>query len=154
MEESVTNEIPQKRKRPVRAFTIFLVITLFISIFCFASFKTAVVRGESMKPTLDPGRKVLTSKAYWLIGAIKKNDIIVLQEEKSEDYFIKRVIGLPGDQIKWTYAPWNWPLTNGPYIVPEGKIYVVGDNLNHSDDSRKFGAFDQSKILGKVLTWR
>jgi signal peptidase I len=107
-----------------------------------------------MHPTLMNGRKVLTTKAYWLVGKIKPGDIIVLQEEKSNGYFIKRVKGLPGDRIDWVFAPQNWPLVNGPYIVPENGIYVIGDNLNHSDDSRKFGAFREDKILGKVLTWQ
>lgn len=107
-----------------------------------------------MIPTFQSGQKVLTSHAYWMVGKIQKDDIIVLKEEKSNDYFIKRVYGLPGDKIPWSLAPQDWPISKGQYVVPEGRIYVIGDNLNHSDDSRKFGAFLQSNILGKVLTWR
>lgn len=148
----VNNSAPKKRS--VRSFTIFLLMTLGLALFFHFSFTMVVVRGESMHPTLMNGRKVLTTKAYWLVGKIKPGDIIVLQEEKSNGYFIKRVKGLPGDRIDWVFAPQNWPLVNGPYIVPENGIYVVGDNLNHSDDSRKFGAFREDKILGKVLTWQ
>ncbi|MEI7577076.1 MAG: signal peptidase I [Armatimonadota bacterium] len=150
--ESITKPKPKRR---VRFFTVFLFIVLILAgVFGF-NFKTAVVDGQSMNPTLSNGQKVLTTKAYFLVGAIKKNDIIVLQEEQSASkYFIKRVYGMPGDQIPWALAPQDWPLENGPYTVPAGRIYVIGDNILHSDDSRKFGAFKLENVLGKVVTWR
>ena len=150
--ESKTQVAPPKQR--VRGFTIVLFTLLLVSLVMVTNFKTAEVQGESMLPTLESGRKVFTSRAFWLVGPIKKNDIIVLKEETTKGYFIKRVLGLPGDKIPWSMAPRDWPLDKGPYIVPEGRIYVVGDNLNHSDDSRKFGAFLQSNILGKVLIWQ
>ncbi len=155
--ELMTNETPErpKSKRKVRFFTVFLLVVLVLAVVFATNFKTAVVDGQSMMPTLVNGQKVLTTKAYFLVGPIRKNDIIVLQEEKSETkYFIKRVYGLPGDQIPWALAPQDWPLEKGPYVVPEGRIYVIGDNILHSDDSRKFGAFQLEKVLGKVVTWR
>lgn len=144
---------PKPRSR-VRGFTIFLLVVFVAALVFGLNFKTAVVDGQSMLPTLQNGQKVLTTKAYFLVGAIKKNDIIVLKEQDSEKYFIKRVYGLPGDQIPWALAPQDWPLEKGPYVVPEGRIYVIGDNILHSDDSRKFGAFMLDHVLGKVVTWR
>lgn len=147
--------IKSKPKRRVRFFTVFLFIVLILAAVFGLNFKTAVVDGQSMHPTLSHGQKVLTTKAYFLVGSIKKNDIIVLREEQSASkYFIKRVYGMPGDQIPWALAPQDWPLENGPYTVPEGRIYVIGDNILHSDDSRKFGAFKLENVLGKVVTWR
>lgn len=154
MEQTIEYQNPPKPKAKIRGFTVFLLCTFVLALVCALSFKTAVVRGESMIPTFQSGQKVLTSHAYWMVGKIQKDDIIVLKEEKSNDYFIKRVYGLPGDKIPWSLAPQDWPISKGQYVVPEGRIYVIGDNLNHSDDSRKFGAFLQSNILGKVLTWR
>ncbi len=154
MEQPVEIQNPQKRTPKVRGFTVFLLVVLVFSLIFYPFFKMAEVKGESMVPTLNNGQKVLTCHAYWLVGAIKRNDIIVLKEETNDQYFIKRVLGLPGDKISWGMAPRNWPLVKGPYIVPPGRIYVVGDNILHSDDSRKFGAFLQSNILGKVLTGR
>lgn len=149
-----TTEKP-KTKRRVRFFTVFLFVVLALAAVFATNFKTAVVDGQSMMPTLQNGQKVLTTKAYFLVGPIKKNDIIVLREEQSATkYFIKRVYGLPGDRIPWSLAPQDWPLENGPYVVPEGRIYVIGDNILHSDDSRKFGAFKLENVLGKVVTWR
>lgn len=152
MEETIG--ITKKPRKRVRFFTVFLLIVLLGAVFFKVNFNTAEVKGQSMEPTLKSGQRVLTSKAYGLIGAIKKNDIVVLQEEQSKGYFIKRVYGLPGDEIPWALAPQDWPLENGKYVVPEGRIYVIGDNINHSDDSRKFGAFRLDKVIGKVLTWR
>ena len=147
--------IKSKPKRRVRFFTVFLFVVLILAAVFSLNFKTAVVDGQSMHPTLSNGQKVLTTKAYFLVGSIKKNDIIVLREEQSASkYFIKRVYGMPGDQIPWALAPQDWPLENGPYTVPEGRIYVIGDNILHSDDSRKFGAFKLENVLGKVVTWR
>ncbi len=147
--------IKSKPKRRVRFFTVFLFVVLILAAVFSLNFKTAVVDGQSMHPTLTNGQKVLTTKAYSLVGSIKKNDIIVLREEQSASkYFIKRVYGMPGDQIPWALAPQDWPLENGPYTVPEGRIYVIGDNILHSDDSRKFGAFKLENVLGKVVTWR
>ena len=144
-----------KTKRRVRFFTVFLFIVLVLAAIFAINFKTAVVDGQSMNPTLTNGQKVLTTKAYFLVGPIKKNDIIVLREEQAATkYFIKRVYGLPGDRIPWSLAPQDWPLENGPFIVPEGRIYVIGDNILHSDDSRKFGPFMLENVIGKVVTWR
>jgi signal peptidase I len=154
--DTTENTIPttSQSKPKVRFFTVFLILILMFAAVFGLNFKTVEVKGESMVPTLLNGRKVLTSKAYWMVGAIKINDIVVCQEDTGKGYFIKRVYGLPGDKIKWSLAPVSWPLANGPYTVPEGKIYLVGDNINHSDDSRKFGPFDQSRLLGKVIVWR
>ncbi|MEI8281714.1 MAG: signal peptidase I [Armatimonadota bacterium] len=155
MEQSLELQNPPKRRTKVRGFTIFLFIILALFVFLEINFRFNVkVKGESMLPTFESGRRVVTCHAYWLVGAIKKDDIIVLKEENSQDYFIKRVYGLPGQKIPWSMAPRDWPLEKGDYVVPEGRIFVIGDNLNHSDDSRKFGAFLQSNILGKVLIWR
>jgi signal peptidase I len=154
IDASVAPQSAPKPQSKIRGFTVFLLAILACSLLFYPFFKMAVVKGESMIPTLHPGQRVLTCHAYWLVGKIKKDDIIVLKEEKSQDYFIKRVWGLPGDKIPWSMAPQNWPMEKGEYTVPPDRIYVVGDNLNHSDDSRKFGAFLQSNILGKVLTWR
>ena len=155
--DPIVNESSTKPtgRRRIRFFTVFLFVVLVLSAVFATNFKTAVVDGQSMFPTLNNGQKVLTTKAYFLVGTIKKNDIIVLREEQSKTkYFIKRVYGLPGDQIPWALAPQDWPLEKGPYTVPDGRIYVIGNNILHSDDSRKFGAFKLENVLGKVVTWR
>ena len=94
MEQPVEIQNPPKRTIKVRGFTVFLLVVLVFTIIFYPYFKMAEVKGESMLPTLVNGQKVLTSHAYWLVGSIKQNDIIVLKEEKSNEYFINRVLGL------------------------------------------------------------
>lgn len=132
-------------------FSIILIALLALSLFMYLNFTTVVVTGESMEPTYKSGAKVLSSKAYWLIGRVKKKDVVVLEDpQKQGAFIIKRVLGLSGDVID----PANWPdrsITEGEYRVPEGTVYVVGDNRNQSEDSRKFGPVPDKDIRGKVV---
>lgn len=147
-------EKARKGRRRVRGFTVFLLLVLGLAIFFFANFRTVEVKGVSMLPTLKENRRVLVSHAFWLVGQVKKNDIVVLREADGNGYYIKRVKGLAGDQIEWDYKPRDVPFKDGPYIVPAGTLYVVGDNLEHSEDSRKFGPVPMDRLLGKVLVAR
>ncbi len=56
-----------------------------------------------------------------------------------------------GETVDYQNIPDNWPLTNGPYKVPEGKVYLLGDNWANSEDSRKYGPVSESDILGKIV---
>lgn len=135
----------------LRGFTVFLIgILIFAGVFAM-NFKTVEVKGVSMLPTLQEGRRVLTSHALWLVGGIHKGDIIVLAEPDRKGYFIKRVAGLPGDEIEWTFAPRNYSMSSGKYRVPPNTFYVLGDNLDQSQDSRAFGPVPQNRLLGKVV---
>ncbi|HXH60682.1 MAG TPA: signal peptidase I [Fimbriimonadaceae bacterium] len=140
-----------RRTYIVSGFFAFLVFLFAVALFFFYNFQTIEVRGNSMEPTLEPGRRLLISKAYWLIGPIKKGDIVVLNNKRENDVLIKRVYALGGDKVDLQNVPENWRLTNGDYYVPKGKIYVLGDNLPVSEDSRHYGPFDLKDVLGKVV---
>jgi signal peptidase I len=110
------------------------------------------------------------------IGSPKRGDIVVFiyPEDRSKD-FIKRLVGLPGDtvevrdkQIFLNGQPWKethgvhsdsliipgavQPRDNfGPVKVPEGKLFVMGDNRDESYDSRFWGFVDMKDVLGKAL---
>lgn len=144
----------RKGRKRVRAFTVFLFLALGLAIFFFLNFRTVEVKGISMLPTLKENRRVLVSHAFWLVGSVEKEDIVVLREADGSGYYIKRVKGLPGDTIEWTYMPRDRSFRDGPFQVPEGTLYVLGDNLEHSEDSRKFGPVPMDRLLGKVLVAR
>ena len=110
------------------------------------------------------------------VGTPKRGDIVVFiyPEDRSKD-FIKRLIGLPGDTIEirdkkvfLNGQPMNdphavhsdslvipgavQPRDNfGPIKVPEGKLFVMGDNRDESYDSRFWGFVDVKDVLGKAL---
>ena len=67
---------------------------------------------------------------------------------------IKRVYGLPGDTIDFFNTPEEWNISSGEYVVPPGKYYVIGDNREVSEDSRKIGPIEKGQILGKVIANR
>ncbi|MFZ4506930.1 MAG: signal peptidase I [Fimbriimonas sp.] len=141
-------------KRLITGFGFGLLFVLAFAIFLLFTFKTVVVSGPSMEPTLPNGKKVLVSSAYWLVGDIRDKDIVVISENHPRNpsgYIIKRVYALGGEKVNWRNVPDSWPLANGEYVVPKGEIYVLGDNREYSEDSRKFGSIPGSRILGKVI---
>lgn len=123
------------------------------------------VENISMEPTLQPGEFLLVNKLAYRLGNFQYGDIIVFHypPNPSEDY-IKRVIGLPGDEVtvKDNQVKVNgYPLTE-PYIsapphydgtwkVPEDSIFVLGDNRNQSSDSHSWGFVPTNYVVGKAL---
>ncbi|MBX3117631.1 MAG: signal peptidase I [Fimbriimonadaceae bacterium] len=142
---------PKPRKRMFTGFGVVLLGILALAIFWRQNFQTVVVSGPSMEITYTSGDKLLACRAYWLIGAIGRKDIVVVRTGDNA-YIIKRVKGLPGDRIDLLNAPKDWPISKGDFIVPEGKLYILGDNTTMSEDSRAFGPVDSSDVLGKIVT--
>lgn len=151
-------EIPReplgtKRERP-RALTVCsasLVALLFFAGFFYKYFSTIQVSGQSMEPTFTNGEKLLASRAYWLIGPIKDNDIVVISGEEPGEHLIKRVYKMEGETVDWLNVPSEYDFKLGEYVVPRGEIYLLGDNREVSEDSRRFGAVPRERILGKIV---
>ncbi|HVL40341.1 MAG TPA: signal peptidase I [Fimbriimonadaceae bacterium] len=143
-----------KKRAAFTGFGVVLLGVLAFSIYFFLTFRTVVVSGESMEPTFRSGQRLLVSKAYWLVGPIKEKDIVVVQGEKPTDYMIKRVYKLSGGIVDWANAPVNWAITDGEYRVPEGQLYILGDNREVSEDSRRFGPIRLDQVIGKVVVRR
>lgn len=139
------------RKMAITGFGFMLLMVLALSVLFYANFRTVVVSGPSMEPTFKNGDRLLASRAYWLIGPIQKKDIVVVKPEGSASYVIKRVAYMPGETVDYQNIPDNWSITDGPYRVPEGKLYVLGDNWANSEDSRKYGPVSERAILGKIV---
>lgn len=153
---------------------IALIIAFVVRTFLFTSY---VVDGQSMMPTLENGNLLMVNKMTYNIRDIKRFDVVVFHANESEDY-VKRVIGLPGEHVAYkdNQLYINGELLEEPYLdeyksephslyrtadfsleeitgestIPEGKVFVIGDNRNGSYDSRDFGCIDIEQIVGKV----
>ncbi|GAB7347192.1 hypothetical protein MBLNU459_g3302t2 [Dothideomycetes sp. NU459] len=130
--------------------------------------------GISMQPTLAPtGDSVLVSKYYRHGRGVEVGDIISFKHPMREDVRAsKRVIGMPGDfvlrdtpdkgkgmmiQVSRSSRSGSLGLEGAsdadmrPHQVPQGHCWVVGDNLNHSRDSRMIGPIPLALVRGKVI---
>ena len=160
----------------MKAFLKDLIIAVFIAIVIIQFIKPTIIKESSMQPTLYENDYIFLSKqAYSLFGDPEYGDIIVFHSDidtgdgKKKD-LIKRIIGLPGDIItvadgvvyrneeplKETYIMEDY--TTGQvveYEVPEGMMYVMGDNRRVSLDSRSedVGPISMDEILGKAV-WK
>ncbi|GAB4267434.1 MAG: signal peptidase I [Thermoleophilia bacterium] len=129
--------------------------------------KPFYIPSESMEDTLVKGDRVLVNRFIYRFTAPKKGDVIVFHPPiaPDEDY-IKRIVAVGGDTVAVhdgklyvNGKPQNEPYLKEPVIdgafpeekVPEGYVFVMGDNRNQSGDSRVFGPVEISKILGKAF---
>lgn len=146
--------------------SIFLVFYLFIV-------QPNQVKGASMENTFHSGEYIFTSKVTYKFRQIKKGDVVIFKSPKNNEIeLIKRVIALPGDTIKIegtdvfvnnikisepyikdnTYVIPGGALMDGvPLTIPEGFIFVMGDNRGASSDSREFGPVPESLLIGEVF---
>lgn len=145
--------------KEVVPFIIIILSVLFVKQFIVTPIQ---VNGDSMDPTLKNGDLMLLNRLSYKFGSINRFDIVVI--DKGDSYIIKRVIGLPGETIKFENNQLyiNDAKVDEPFL-PEGKTthdfvayasdncyFVMGDNRQISLDSRELGCFDISDIRGKT----
>lgn len=149
--------VPEKRRRPRRVilsfFSVVLMFVLLFLIFFYLNFQTVVVSGHSMEPTFRNNQKILICKALWLVGPVRKGDVVVVRGEGPGDYLVKRVAYLEGERVDYRNQPYEWDFTDGPYRVAKDSVYVLGDNEDLSEDSRVFGSVPLSSVIGKVVEY-
>lgn len=106
-----------------------------------------------MVPTFANGTRLLCSDAYWLVGPVRRGDVVVVADENGS-HIIKRVYRLAGEKVDWLNIPEDYDMSDGEYVVPGQSVYVLGDNREVSEDSRKFGPVAYDKIVGKIVLKR
>jgi signal peptidase I len=132
------------------------------------------IPSPSMAPTLEVGDRVLVNKLAYRTHEVRRGDLIVFERPPETSHgtegeikdLIKRVIAVGGDTIEGrngeVYV--NGELIDEPYIVdgtpttdldreviPEGMVFVMGDNRQNSEDSRVFGPIDEDTIVGRAV---
>lgn len=152
-----------------KGFVAELLETILMAVLIFVVINTLTLRVKvinySMRPTLDQGYYLLVNRLAYRFGEPKHGEIIIFHHngDTTEDY-IKRVIGLPGDRVVITdgAVSVNGQALEEPYlseqghsggewVIPEGEYFVLGDNRNHSSDSRDWGFVKQEWMVGKAL---
>jgi signal peptidase I len=144
--------------------TILLAIILFLVINGISA--RVRVEGFSMVPSLQDGEFVLVNRLAYRFGQPQRGDIIVFHHptDQIKEDLIKRVIGLPGDQVrvqdgavyvngtrlKEAYIA-AAPTYTDERIVPEGNLYVLGDNRNMSSDSHAWGFVPYKEVIGAAI---
>lgn len=131
------------------------------------------VSGRSMVPNFQDGDYIITNKISARTSEFKRGEVVILQNPRNTDQvFIKRVIGLPGERIsllngavlingqpitetylpRGTKTPGESFLSDGEEVViPEGQFFVIGDNRTGSSDSREWGPVSAKLIIGTAF---
>ncbi|MBK3494410.1 signal peptidase I [Viridibacillus sp. YIM B01967] len=170
------NELWEWTKALVIAFALAAIIRYFL-------FTPIVVDGQSMMPTLENGDRMIVNKIGYKIGDLHRFDIVVFHAPEKKDY-IKRIIGLPGDHLEYKNDQLyiNGKAIAEPYlqkykdelndegtltedftlsdieqldVIPDGHVFVMGDNRRFSKDSRLIGIVSVDEIIGKtnIIFW-
>ena len=143
--------------------------TLILSLILFLAINAISARirvdGYSMEPTLHTGEFVIVNKIAYTIDEADRGDIIVFHYPRNpEQEYIKRVIGLPGDEIRvqngqvWVNGEALTekyinaaPAYQGSWTVPTDSLFVLGDNRNNSSDSHNWGEVPMELVIGKAI---
>ena len=147
---------------------------IFVYFFTSYVFKAYKVEGTSMQPLLQDGERIFVNRLLYRVNDISRGDVVVFYyPAEPKDYFIKRVLGLPGEMVEVKkgivyinskkvddhFVPTYFrSRENVPrMLIPEGHYFVSGDHRNRSYDSRAWAnekdktAFVPEKyIMGKA----
>ena len=156
--------------------TIIVALAVFLLVYFFL-IQPHRVQGDSMLPNFKHGELILTDKISFRIREPQIGDVIVFRapQDSGKD-FIKRIVGLPsetielsrgqilvnGNAITESYLGTNSQTLSGAFLkegtkvtIGDGEYFVLGDNRNHSSDSREWGTIKKSEIVGRafIIYW-
>ncbi len=167
-----TTSDKEARMRLRRREWAFLSVFLLIALVALVNVKRVEVKGVSMEPAFHSGDLVIVWKTVPR-ASLKPGDVVVFKSADGDE-LIKRIAAIqtgPAPQFPdWLtlsdgrreavaalFSPYNSPYFAGqlmgrvPLPAPDRTIYVLGDNLMHSNDSRDFGPISSRQLLGKVI---
>lgn len=163
VKDSIWKELWEYIKMIIFVVAVVLIINNFLLI-------NARVPSESMEETIMTGDRFFGNRLAYLFENPERYDIVVFKYPDDErQLFVKRVIGLPGETVEIkegkvyingsekplddSFIPETPTGDYGPYVVPEGSYFMLGDNRNHSGDSRfwKQPYVEKNKIVGKAI---
>jgi len=160
----------EKQKSFVRDLLEIVLLALAIYVIIMFLVQTVHVMGQSMEPTLQNNDFLVASKIAYHLGSPQRGDIVIFRpsSDPTKDY-IKRIIALPGEHLRINHAQVfiNGHLLKEPYlsekwtvsdswnqgdeqVMPPDEFFVMGDNRNHSTDSRLLGPQRKDQFLGKA----
>jgi len=168
-EPQLQPEIENNQTGNLKRIVLDILETLILAVVLYFGINAVSVRvrvdGFSMNPTLQDGEYILVNRLAYKIGNPVRGDIVVFSfpMDPRQD-LIKRVIGLPGESISvqdgkvmingvpleepYIAAP---PIYNGTWEVPEGQLFVLGDNRNESKDSHEWGLLPVENVVGRAI---
>jgi len=153
----------------VRFSIIALIIVLPIRWFIAQPF---IVSGASMETTFHNNEYLIVDQLSYHLGSPERGDVVIFRYPRDlSKYFIKRVIGVPGDTItidgstvtitnekfpdgQVLVEPYVYKMNQSTYLTEtlrDGEYFVMGDNRDASSDSRMWGVLDEDKIVGRAL---
>jgi len=143
--------------------TIIPAVLIALCVNVFVAEAAEIEAGPSMQPNLYAGYRVMTEKVSYYLHEPKRGDVVLVERPPNEGNLIKRVIGLPGETIEvrngLTFI--NGQLIDEPWVVnsggagykaakiPEGHVFIMGDNRPNSRDSRSIGPVSIQTIIGR-----
>lgn len=168
------NKKPDKKKSVLKEIRdyVFLFILAFALAFLMNRYvyANAEVPTGSMIPVVQPGDRLIVNRLAYLFDDPKRGDIVMFAFPDDEsDNYLKRIIGLPGEKLEIkdglvyindSDKPLDEPYLNdppngnyGPYNIPEGCYFMLGDNRDISKDAREWKNkfVKKEKIVGKAI---
>lgn len=180
-EETTKNQAPaeeQKEKKSsrgekiwetVKVFVVPIAIVLFVRLYIAQPF---IVKGASMEPSFEDQEYLIVDEITPVFKPLQRGTVVIFRYPLDpSEFFIKRIIGLPGEritikngEITITARDGSAALLREPYLargtvtvgdvdmdIPEGQYFVLGDNRNFSSDSRRWGLLSEDFFIGRAL---